>query len=445
MLQFIARAILVLFLVAVGLGTAIVSRDLWLPWLGEGEKPPQEAPHEHADVESVTPSPQALASLGIRAERLTLSDYPISVTLPGTIIDKPGVSDRGVPAPVGGIVTRIHVEPGRAVTPGEVLFTLRVNSEYLQNAQTELFKTASEMVLNRKQRERLSVGGIVPEARLLELDQAHSRLEVAARAHRHDLLSRGLTTEQIEEVEKGNLIREMTVLVPSLLPNQKPLASRTDLSLAYEVQELKVELGQQVQPGQLLAYLANHHSLLIEGRAFAKEAALIEEAARMDASVEVEFLGDDPSRWANDRQSLKLSYISNMYEPGKKLLVFHLPLVNKEEPIERRGRQYLLWRYRPGQRVRLKVPYREEKQVFVVPASAVVREGIETYVFRQNDEAYDRKRVQLIHLNSTHAVLGQESEVAPGQKIAWSGAAALNRILKAQAGEGEGHHHDHGH
>jgi hypothetical protein len=46
-------------------------------------------------------------------------------------------------------------------------------------------------------------------------------------------------------------------------------------------------------------------------------------------------------------------------------------------------------------------------------------------------------------LNATHALLGPESEVAAGQKIAWSGAAALNRMLKAQAGAGEGH--DHGH
>src|SRR5262249_26803583 len=156
-------------------------------------------------------------------EELKLQNYWRTIQVPGVIIDHPGLSDRGVPAPVAGIVTRLHTQVGLAVKPGDPLFTIRVNSEYLQNAQAELFKAASEMILNRTQRNRLSEGDIVPQAKLIDLDQQHSRLEVIARAHRQDLVSRGLTPEQIADVEKGHLLREMQVFAPAPLPGQKPL------------------------------------------------------------------------------------------------------------------------------------------------------------------------------------------------------------------------------
>jgi hypothetical protein len=40
----------------------------------------------------------------------------------------------------------------------------------------------------------------------------------------------------------------------------------------YEVQELKVDLGTQVQAGQLLGVLSNHATLYIAGHAFKREA-----------------------------------------------------------------------------------------------------------------------------------------------------------------------------
>jgi multidrug efflux pump subunit AcrA (membrane-fusion protein) len=433
--------------------TAGLTRDHWLPWFtssgdDRGEKPSGESPdHDAPKRERVELSPQAVANLRPEGKALQLSSFEKTADLPGIVVDRPGQSDRGVPAPLTGIVTRVHVEPGLAVSPGDPLFTVRVTSEYLQNAQAELFKTASEMALNRRQRSRLAEQGVVPEARLIELDQQHARLEVAARAHTQDLLSRGLTPEQVEEVRRGDLIREVLVKTPKALPGQKGLVSATS-SLAYEVQEIKVDVGHQVQAGQVLAFLANHHSLAVEGRALTNEAGLVERAARAGWPVGVTFIGDDPASWDKydrPRQTYAIRYVSNMIDPAKRLLVFQVPLVNQCEPLEKDGRTFLLWRYRPGQRVRVSVPVERWEKVFKLPAAAVVQEGPEAYVFRQDgDTRFDRKPVRLLHIDRDWAVLDpQGSSVSAGQWVAHNGAAVLNRVLKSQgeSDEGQEHHH----
>ncbi len=442
--RIVFRVLLALLLFAGGALAAVLTRDFWLAPATDPKASGE--PHEHGPTDRVLPTPQAVANLGIVPKPLALQSYRRTIEVPGAVVDRPGQSDRGIPATIAGFVTRIHVEPGIAVRPGDLLFTLRVTSEYLQNAQAELFKTASEMALNRKQRERLVLGGVAPEAKLLDIDNQYSRLEVIGRANVQDLLSRGLTAEQVADIKGGTLVSDVKVLAPAPLPGQTPLTTSADAAFTFEVQEIKAELGQHVQAGQLLALLANHHHLVLEGRALAREAPLIERAARADWPVQAEFLGDDGRPWSSPLQTFTIHYISNMLDPARRVILFHLPLTNEGDSLTREGRTFLLWRYRPGQRVKLHVPVEEWKDVFVLPADAVVREGAEAFVFRQNGDAFDRKPVHLLHLDQRHAILNPEkSDVAIGQWIAPTGAAALNRMLKAQAGGGDEHGHDHHH
>src|SRR5207249_943486 len=96
-----------------------------------------------------------------------------------------------------------------------------------------------------------------------------------------ELLTRGLTPAQIDAVTEGKVVSEIQVLAPQRNPDSKFLVGRSTTSVlagaeevappSFEVQELKVELGQQVQAGQTLGLLSNHQSLYIEGRAFRQE------------------------------------------------------------------------------------------------------------------------------------------------------------------------------
>jgi multidrug efflux pump subunit AcrA (membrane-fusion protein) len=111
-----------------------------------GGQADHESEHEHehgtaGESESVRISVEAQRNLGLSAAPLKLATYFRKVDVPGVITDRPGVSDRGVVAPLTGIVTKIHVYPGSTVASGEPLFSLRLVSDSLQSSQLELFKS----------------------------------------------------------------------------------------------------------------------------------------------------------------------------------------------------------------------------------------------------------------------------------------------------------------
>jgi hypothetical protein len=66
------------------------------------------------------------------------------------------------------------------------------------------------------------------------------------------------------------------------------------------------------------------------------------------------------------------------------------------------------------------------------------------YAFRQNGDVFERKPVHLIELDRDSAVIANDGSLGPGQYVVQNAAAALQRVLKAQAAGGEnGHGHDH--
>lgn len=97
----------------------------------------------------------------------------------------------------------------------------------------------------------------------------------------------------------------------------------------------------------------------------------------------------------------------------------------------------MVWRFRPGQRVRVRVPVEQFHDVIVVPAAAVVREGPEAYIFRQNGDFFQRLPVHVIHEDRLFVVLANDGSVQAGAYIAQGSAASLNRVLKAQSASGE--------
>jgi membrane fusion protein, heavy metal efflux system len=443
-------------------------------------------------------SPQARRNLGLVSRPLQLQNYWRSILVPGEIVDRPGVSDRRVTAPAVGVVTQVHAFPGDTVRPGDRLFTLRLLSEYIQNSQSELFKATRETQLAQEQRDRLAKaaeGGALPQARLVEIDQQLRRLQTSIQAYRQDLLTRGLRPEQLNDVTEGKFVATIDVLAPPavtetaavgtvaaraashdvssatgeladradagadvsqpLIPeagthtttggtDTTPLAgvtangttTETTPGFAYEVQELNVDLGTQVTAGQALAVLANHRALYLSGHAFKREASALEQAAQQRRPVRVEFAEDDSAAWPPLEHDLTIRHLANSIDTVSRTFQFFIPLTNQSRSYEQDGLQLVVWRFRPGQRARLNVPVEELKDVFVLPMGAVVREGPETYVFRQNGDLFDRRPVHVLHQDRTHAVLANDGSVFPGWFLAQGSAASLNRVLKAQASGG---------
>jgi cobalt-zinc-cadmium efflux system membrane fusion protein len=423
-------------------------RELWLPVLQQpaGDHSTavlgEETPISQAKVLEL--SPQARQNLKMVSRPAKLSSYWRSVIVPGEITDRPGLSDRGVTSPAVGVVTQIHAFAGDTVRPGDRLFTLRLVSEYIHNTQSELFKVTRDIELENEKRQRLSqIGeGAIPQVRIIEVDQQLRRLQAASESYRQDLLTRGLSLDQIAQVAGGTFVATVDVVAPpplaappSVAATVAPAASSAP-DIVYEVQELKVDLGTQVQAGQLLGVLSNHSLLYIAGHAFKREATSLERAAQEHWPIRVEFAEDDTAAWPALDQTFEIRHLSNTVDPTSRTFDFFVPLANQSRSYGKDGKTFVVWRFRPGQRVRLHVPVEEIKEAIVLPAAAVVREGPEAYVFRQNGDLFDRRPVRVVHEDRLNVVIANDGSVAPGWYLAQGSAASLNRVLKAQSASG---------
>jgi multidrug efflux pump subunit AcrA (membrane-fusion protein) len=401
-------------------------------------------------------SPQAQQNLGLNVDTLTPEFYWRTLLIPGVVVDRPGESDRSVTSRVAGVVTDIKARPGDTVKAGAPLFTLQLASEFIQAAQTDLAKTARELDFATAKRDRVAnlvKVGTLSSSALIEEDNQVKRLTTLLQAYRRQLQVFGLTPDLVTRAEKGEVITELTIYAPNRSTAGIPVSTGTaEPATLFEVQELKVSLGDQVQVGKVLCLLANHQRLFVEGRAFKSEAGALAVAAEKKVPIRTEFADETPGEWPAP-QPLIIHHLSNQVNPATRTFAFFLPLENEPRTFERDGKTYFVWRFRPGQRVRLKVPVekfvslsREGKEVlpFVLPAGAVVREGPEAFVFVQNGDVFIRKPVRVLYEDRTDAVIANDGSITEADFVVKNQAAAINRALKAAAGGGEGGHgHDH--
>ncbi len=400
-----------------------------------------------ATIGSVRLSAEARKNLGIVSRPLKLTTYWRHIEVPGTITDRPGISDRGVVAPVSGIVTQIYAYPGDTVRPSTKLFSLRLTGDSLHTSQLELFKASKEIEIAKQQKQRLeglTQSGAVAGSRIIELDNQIERMAVHVQAYRQDLQARGLPLDRIERVSRGEFATEIDVFAPSeaVIQETAEIAPATALlpevppPFSFEHQRLKVELGQHVEAGEVLCYLADYRSLLIEGRGFKKDMPLIQNAARTGVAVDVEYELSEQTTWAAPPQQLPIHHLGNLIDSESRTFAFYLLLENACQSYERDGHARLIWRFRPGERVQLSVPMEPMEQVFVVPAEAVVREGPEAFVFRQNGELFEQLAAQVVHEDRNSIVLANGGKLRAGFFVAQSAAASLQRILKSQQSSG---------
>ncbi len=437
--RFFVSAIRFVGILAIVVGIAAggyFSREHWLPVLFPVAKESNAEPDDHAEAtapsEQVLLTAQAQKNLRLTSKPLRADSFWKTISVPGIVIDRPGFSDRGVVAPVTGIVSRIHKIAGDTVRPGEVLFTLKLLSESLHLTQTDLFKSTQDIKLAEAQRKRLVASeGAVAEARIIEVDSQITRLEVSVKAYRQELINRGLLPAQIDGVTDGKFVAEISIVVPSRPADTGKAQSEPK---AFEIQELKVELGQQVQAGQTLSLLANHQMLAIEGRAFRDESPLLERVVKEGWPIEVDFEEESGHGWDAHGQTFRVTYIANTIDPESRTFRFIMPLENQSRAVAQLDKMQTLWRFRPGQRVRLLVRVEEVKNVFVLPPDAVARDGADAYVFRQNGDVFDRKPVQILYRDRDHVVVANDGSVPPGVYVAQTGVTQLNRMIKSQTG-----------
>jgi len=183
-----------------------------------------------------------------------------------------------------------------------------------------------------------------------------------------------------------------------------------------------------------LCLLSNHQSLYIEGRSFRQEMPLLERAVREGWPVQAEFMEEEENGWPVLEQTLTIRHIANTIDRASRTFAFYIPLINQSRNFEKEDQTLILWRFRPGQKVRLNIQVEKLENVFILPADALVWEGPEAYVFRQNGDLFDRKPVRVVYQDRQHVVIANDGSVPQGLFVAQNGARQINRVLKSGSG-----------
>ena len=442
----------VLILLVVGLSAVgYLTRGMWSPRdvPAGSAMPPSSATSTPSN--KIIVGDQAQKNLKLTAKPLKADVFWKSITVPGSVVDRPGVSDREVVAPATGIVSDVYHTPGDTVRVGDVLFSLKLSSDTVHEAQTELLKSTQNIEVAQEKLKRLvAVAETIARARVIEAENEIKRLETAAKSHRERLLQRGLTSDDIKRVEKGEMISELPVIVPAKTTVRKELdlssdpGSRSAIATAapteFELQELKVDAGQHVEAGQTLCLLANHQLLAIEGRAFRDETPLLERSVKEGWPVDVDFQESTAADWPAINQTLMIRQIVNIVDPATRTFAFYLPLENQSKQIKHQAGMRRLWRFRPGQKLWLNVRVEKLDNVFVLPADAVVREGDgQAFVFTQNVNTFQRKGVHVLFQDRERTVIANDGSLPTYRKkgevwtipaVVQIAAAQLNRMMK---------------
>lgn len=453
------------------LAAAWVTRDQWLAPSGvAGAENSESAGHAHGNqaVDHIELSEQARRNLGLKVEPVQLRDYWRSLSVPGLVIERPGHSDHAVTATVAGVIQKVHVFPGQAVFPGDALFDLQPTGEALATTQSSLLNSLQELEVVEAELARISplvANEVLPEKEKLELEYRRKRLQAAAMVQKQELLVRGLSEQQVEEiVANQSLVKRLTVTAPTEIHSvdhpgapaaegqpsvQQVKASDDDHAegeVVYTVESLLVHPGKLVERGAPLCHLALHSTLYIEGHAFEKEADLIAQAGRNDWPVVATFEVGETERLT--RENLHILYMDNVVDSATRTFHFYLPLHNEVAHDARQadGKLYRAWRFKPGQKVRLRIPIEHWEKQLVLPADAVVRSGPEAFVFQENGKLLVRRPVQVQYSDNETVVIANDGSVFPGERVAMNNAYQLNLALKKASGEGDsGHHHGHAH
>jgi len=418
---------------------------------------PTEA--EAGAVQPVRLTPQAQKNLALVSQPIKAVDFWRKIEIPGVVADRPGVSDRGVVAPVAGVVIRIYHYPGDTVQPDAPLFGIRLISESLHASQLELFKATREIEIAEQQKSRLAdaaSSGALAQSRIVEIENQVRRLQVTVEAYQQDLRARGLTKDRIEAASRGQFVTELIVRAPKVepLPDSEKKAepeAKPDAEVkppatppfAFEIHDLNVELGEQVSAGKVLCHLADHRALLIEGRGFKEDMPYVQEAAKNGWPIEVEFESPAIGNWPPLPTEFFIHHVANTIDLESRTFQFDLLLENQWQQYTQQGETRMIWRLRPGDRVRLHVAVEKFAKVFVLPREALVRDGPHAIVFRQNGEFFDPRPVHVLYEDRRHVVIANDGSIRAGFYFAQNAAASIRRVMKAQAASGQSNVHVH--
>lgn len=372
-------------LFAVLLATAI---SIQSSQLSAAPKLTHPAPATHKSADEVILKEDAPQEANIKIEVVTDMVAPTTEPLNGKISFDENYTSR-VSSPVLGRATKIHVQPGDSVKAGQAL--LSIDSPDLGNAIADYRKASADLALKRKALERSQMlfdGGVIAhkDYEASQADMAQSEAESARTKARLRNLSidsasaSGNETFALKapmagvivdrQINVGNEVRPDAALPLFIITNPDHLWATIDLP---ERDLSKVALGQ---------------SLLIQVDAFPKET----------------FSG-------------KVQSIGTMVDPSSRRIQVRCS-------VESKGK------LKPEMYARITPLSPHHEKVIRIPNSALITEGLYSYVFVETSPDHLKKRRVTLDLQERDYATVKNG-LSAGEKVVTTGAILLNSELSA--------------
>ena len=432
--------------------------------------------NEHAHGETIELSSEARANLSVESQRFRLTTYTEYVEVPAVVTSWPGRTHIAVTSPLTGVISSIAISRGEVVRSGETLFRLRLTHQDLVKTQEQFLSQLGQLDVEEKELQRLNSirSGAVAGKTRISREYERDKLLAGIRAARQAMLLHGLSESQIKRIESTRrLVHEVVVIAPEIHEDHSlhhesdgdANARMTDqpseryasllqpppiehghrhIDAEFLVSQMNVRRGQSVEAGEPLAELSDYSELLIEGHAFQRDSDALRKSAESQAPVQALF--ESSSRLPELIDGLKISYIGNEVDRETRALSFFVALENEVERSETRGEhRYLSWKYKPGQRMKLRLPISHLDDVFVVPKDAVVEEGPERFVFLDHGHHFDRVPVHVVAKDSVNAALAGGGKLVNRSRVTTRGAHQLQMAMKNQSGGAIDPHAGHSH
>lgn len=448
--------------------------------------------HPEGDEQVLALTEQAVHNLDLKLGRVARGDYWKTILVPARVVEIPGRSDLSVSAPVTGVITTVHVLPGQSFEADQPLFELRLTDELLTEAQSQLLAVLARRDVVRQEIERLTPlvdTGAVAASKRRESQYNLEQLEAEQAALVQELRGRGMPETAIDSVlQQRSLATSLKIFPPEFIRDEQA-STASDLT-GYAVENVYVHPGKTVTRGSDLCSIAYHQRLYIEGTAFEEDLPVLNRIMENDWPISAELhhmQRDHLDRPARD--SLRLLRVDNHVDEATQTVRFYVELDNEvTRRREEQGRTFALWKFRPGQRLHLRLPADHWHAQWTLPAEAVVVIGPNVVVFakhRHGDEDHHKqdlrgedglevaaKRdpaaqlttapgqdpvqadepflelepipVRLLHRDDRTVVIADDGQLHADDFVALNQAYKLHLALQMQAAGG-GHHHDHAH
>ena len=289
---------------------------------------------------------------------------------------------------VSGVIQQIHVNSLQPVQPSSPVATMF--SQQLMEMQREYLQLASQARLSKEKRERdeaLLKEGIIALSRVQESRAAAVQAEVAANERYQTLRAAGLSSAQLR-----------SILVTHALSPYLTVSAGVRGTLL----ELNLTTGQRIEAGMPIAKISKDTALWIELQASRQQAEQIR-------------LGDLLQIKGCNRSTAKVIAISPQINGSNQST-----LIRAEQSKQNNHdgclklNQFVEASHSSGKLTADSVG---------VPASAIVRNGVNSYVFIQNNKGFEAVKVQLMPGSADKAWVS--GKLKAGDPVAVKGIIAI--------------------